>query len=177
MATVNADWLDDHRVVTLTAAGGMADVDLETGRAWRIETKGPGQLIGIFRDLWIWRAGDSAHYVARDSAGRVVRDLGTAPEVRIPSGQWQTTPSWFVISGRTADQRFVLTQFSYASGRWSTPVPLTQSGIRIAGTGEDGAIYLLRFGERTTEIWRSLKGGAPAPNCSWPSTASTAAWW
>ncbi|HSB55839.1 MAG TPA: WD40 repeat domain-containing serine/threonine protein kinase [Gemmatimonadales bacterium] len=166
VATVNADWLDDHRVVTFTAAGEVGNVDLETGRARRIETRGPGQLIGIFRDLWLWRAGDTARYVVRDSAGKLVRDLGSAPEVLTPSSQWQTTPSWFVVAGRTADQRLVLTQFSYASGRWSTPVPLIQSGIRIAGTGEDGAIYLSRFGERTTEIWRSLKGGVPAPYLS-----------
>jgi hypothetical protein len=56
--------------------------------------------------------------------------------------------SWVVISGRTADQRFMLTQFSYASGNWSFPVRLTPSGIRIAGTGEDGAILVSSDGKR-----------------------------
>ena len=158
--TVNTDWLDEHRVLTFTAQGAMAAVDLENGRVRRVERKGPGQLIDVFRDLWVWRAGDSAHYVMRDSAGKVVRDLGSAPAILTPSAEWFTTSSWFVVAGFDRDRQPVMTQFSFASGKWSTPVPLTQSGIRIVGSGNDGAIYLARFGEHT-EIWRARETGGP----------------
>jgi hypothetical protein len=116
--------------------------------------------VDIFRDLWIWREGDSAHYVARDSARKLVRDLGPAPTVQTPTAVWLTSPSYLVVSGLNRDQQVVLTQYSFAVGKWSAPVPLAQEGIRIAGSGNDGATYLARFGEHT-EIWRSQEMGRP----------------
>jgi hypothetical protein len=160
VATIDAEWLDEHRVVTTTPQLTAAEIDLENGRVRQIERKGPGQLVDIFRDLWIWREGDSAHYVARDSARKVVRDLGPAPTVQTPTSVWLTSPSFLVVSGLNRDQQLVLTQYAFALGKWSPPVPLTQTGIRIAGSGNDGAIYLARFGERT-EIWRSRGLGSP----------------
>jgi hypothetical protein len=160
VATIDAEWLDEHRVVTTTPQLAAAEIDLENGRVRRIERKGPGQLADIFRDLWIWREGDSAHYVARDSARKVVRDLGPAPTVQTPTAVWLSSPTYLVVSGRNGDQQLVLTQYSFASAKWSFPVPLTQTGIRIAGSGNDGAIYLARFGEHT-EIWRSRELGSP----------------
>jgi tRNA A-37 threonylcarbamoyl transferase component Bud32 len=160
IATIDAEWLDEHRVVTTTSQLAAAEIDLENGRVRRIERKGPGELMDIFRDVWIWREGDSGHYVARDSARKVVRDLGPAPTVQTPTAVWLTSPSYLVVSGLNRDQQLVMTQYAFASGKWSTPVPLTQSGIRIAGSGNDGAIYLARFGEHT-EIWRSRGRGSP----------------
>jgi eukaryotic-like serine/threonine-protein kinase len=160
VATVDAEWLDEHRVVTTTAQLTASEIDLENGRVRRIERKGPGQLVDIFRDVWIWREGDSAHYVARDSARKVVRDLGPAPTVQTPTAVWLTSPSYLVVSGLNRDQQLVMTQYAFALGKWSTPVPLAQGGIRIAGSGNDGATYLARFGEHT-EIWRSQEMGRP----------------
>jgi len=158
--TVAVDWFDQHRVITGTRQDVMTAIDLDNGRARRIDRKGSGQFIGIFRDRWLWRLGDSAHYVIRDSAGKVVRDLGTAPRVQTPDAHWFITQGWLAVAGLDAEQQLVMTQYGFASGTWSTPVPLTQEGIRIAGTGEDGAVYLARFGEHT-EIWRSAKPGTP----------------
>jgi tRNA A-37 threonylcarbamoyl transferase component Bud32 len=160
VATINAYWSDEQRVITMTAQGAQTEVDLENGRARPIERKGPGQLVDILRDVWIWREGDSAHYVVRDSARKLVRDLGAAPTVQTPDAVWLSSPSYLVVSGLNRDQQLVLTQYAFALGKWSTPVPLTQRGIRIAGSGNDGAIYLARFGEHT-EIWRSREMGKP----------------
>jgi eukaryotic-like serine/threonine-protein kinase len=159
VATVEAYWSDEQRVITATVHGAQTEVDLENGRARPIERKGPGQLVNIFGDLWIWREGDSAHYVARDSARKLVRDLGAAPTLETPNAVWLSSPSFLVVAGLNHGQQLVLTQYAFASGTWSTPVALTQTGIRIAGSGNDGAIYLARFGERT-EIWRS-RGDSP----------------
>ena len=161
LATIDAAWLDDHRVAANTARGTATDVDLDNGRVHRIEKQGHGSLLGILGNVWIWRDKDSALYVARDSAGTVVRNLGRAPGIQTPTDTWFTTPDHFLLTGLTREQRPVMAGYSFESGTWSPLVPLSQTGMRIAGSGNDGSVYFSRFGEQHTEIWRSSGPGIP----------------
>jgi hypothetical protein len=156
------EWIDDRRVITTSPGYARKETDVQTGQVRRLADSAASRLMGYQGDRRLWRTADSLHLIVTDEQGKLLRDLGAPPSLSAIPVHWFPTSSYLVVAGPTRDQRLAMVGYSFTTARWSEPVPLTaHEGIRIAGAGRDGAIYLALLNDQRTEIWRSKDYNSP----------------